>query len=1008
MEGKRPAASITAGIVKSSRLIRGVLVAFALCLSLPAAARADTDAIALSPLTYRAIGPAISGGRTTAVAGSDRDPALYYAGGAGGGVFKSTDGGVSWQPVFDREMVAPIGAIAVSRRDPSDVWVGTGESNPRNTVEEGAGIWHSIDGGKTWKHAGLDDAGSISSISIDPRDPRTVVVGVLGHIFRDGTTRGIYVTHDGGTHWTRALYVGPSSGVSDLTRVPDHPATLFAGLWQFRRHPWTMSSGGPAGGLYRSDDSGATWRKLTASGLPTGLTGRIGVVAAKGGRVYAIVQSKHGEIWRSDDGGRSWRVMPHSAMVGARPFYFSRLYVDPTNANRVVNVSLILSMSNDGARSFHAIATNVGWDYHATWWSADGRRLIIGSDEGVVLSADHGRHWSQPYALPFAQPYHLGFDEGVPSYRICVGLQDDNSWCGPSSSDTGLGVLNRDWYQVGPGDGMWARFDPRDPNLIWTTSTNSDPGQVYLYDARTKQVREVSPDARQVEDAAAALTHRFNWDTPLAFTDDGTALVGGERVFASSDRGVHWSAISPDLTRNEKTHQAVSGGPISEDASGAEIADTILQITPAQRDARVIWVGTDDGLVQLTRDGGKTWKNVTPPGMPEWGRVYTIEPGHAAAGTAYVAVDAHMTGDEHPHLFVTDDYGASWTSIASDLPPNLFVRSVREDPVDGALLYAGTQRGVWSSFDRGRSWHTLRLNMPATAIYDLQIDPHTSDLLVASHGRGVWILDDLGPLRAWAKARTTSVTLFAPREAYRMWRTAPINAFLDGSLPAGDFVGADRPYGAILTYYLARPARKVALEIRDAQGRVVRHLSGGKFTRHAGMNRAAWDLAEDGPTRWTGTFEQNRGPKVGAEAIPGAYTVRLLVDGVTLEHPLIVKADPRDTASAEEARVRHDFLAELYGDLGHVDTMLNAIDARRKHATATQATALDAFKHRLTLDQQNIEDLKTPPQLRERLLDLTSRVASTSFQAPTAAQQAEAATLRAQFASLTAAYPALK
>jgi hypothetical protein len=531
---------------------------------------------------------------------------------------------------------------------------------------------------------------------------------------------------------------------------------------------------------------------------------------------------------------------------------------------------------------------------------------------------------------------------------------------------------------------------------------------VYLYDTRTKQVREVSPDARQVEDAAAALTHRFNWDTPIAFTDDATALVGGERVFASTDHGVHWSTISPDLTRNEKSHQAVSGGPISEDASGAEIADTILQITPSPRDAHVIWVGTDDGLVQLTRDGGKTWKNVTPPGVPEWGRVYTIEAGHAAAGTAYVAVDAHMTGDEHPHLFVTDDYGASWTSIVSGLPPNLFVRSVREDPVEGALLYAGTQRGVWSSFDRGRSWHPLRLNMPATAIYDLQINPHTSDLLVASHGRGVWILDDLGPLRAWTKARTTSVTLFAPREAYRMWLGAPINAFLDGSLPAGDFVGSDRPYGAILTYYLARPARKVALEIRDAQGRVVRHLGGAKFTRHAGMNRAAWDLAEDGPTRWTGTFEQNRGPKVGAEALPGAYTVRLLVDGVTQEQPLIVKADPREGASAEEARVRHDFLAELYGDLGHVDTMLNTIDARRKHATAAQAAALDAFKHRLTLDQQNIEDLKTPPRLRERLLDLTSRVGSTSFQAPTAAQQAEAATLRAQFASLTAAYAALR
>ena len=379
-------------------------------MSIPLGARADATSDGFGSLAYRPIGPAISGGRATAIAGSDRDPAVYYAGGAGGGVFKSTDGGVSWRPVFDREPVAPVGALAVSPRDPNDVWVGTGEANPRNTVEEGAGVWHSTDGGKTWRHAGLDDAGSISAISLDPRDARTVVVGVLGHVFRDGTTRGVFVTHDGGAHWARTLFAGPSSGVSDLTRVPDRPSTLFAGVWQFRRQPWTMSSGGPLGGLYRSDDGGATWRKLTGHGLPAGLTGRIGVAAATRGRVYAIMQSQHGEIWRSDDGGNAWRAMPHDPLIGARPFYFSRLHVDPANRDRVVNVSLILSLSTNGARSFKPIATNAGWDYHNVWFSADGRRLAVASDEGVVLSADGGRRWSQPYALPISQPYHVGFD----------------------------------------------------------------------------------------------------------------------------------------------------------------------------------------------------------------------------------------------------------------------------------------------------------------------------------------------------------------------------------------------------------------------------------------------------------------------------------------------------------------------------------------------------------------------------------------------------------------------
>ncbi|MBV8580588.1 MAG: hypothetical protein JOZ86_08120 [Candidatus Eremiobacteraeota bacterium] len=977
----------------------------------PLAAGADPVSDELSALTYRSIGPAISGGRATAVAGSDVDPAVYYAGGAGGGVFKSTDAGRSWRPVFDKEAVAPVGAIAVARRDPNDVWVGTGEAYPRNTVEEGAGVWHSTDGGKTWKHAGLDDAGSIASVSIDPRDARTVVVGVLGHIFRDGTMRGVYVTHDAGAHWARTLYLGPSSGVSQLERVPDRPATLFAGMWQFRRTPWSMSSGGPAGGLYRSDDGGTTWRKLTGHGLPDGLTGRIGVAPATGGRIYAIMQTKHGDVWRSDDGGATWTAMPHSSLVGARPFYFTRLYADPANRERVIDVGLILSMTTNGARSFHAISTNAGWDYHHVWWSGDGHRIIIACDEGLILSDDGGAHWTQSYDIPLAQPYHVGYDDAVPSYHLCIGLQDDNSWCGASAVDNGIGVLNRDWYQVGPGDGMWALFDPSDPNLIWTTTTNSDTGQVYLYDERTKQQREVSPSARNSEDAPARLPYRFNWDSPIAF-DEGAVLAGGNVVFRSTDRGIHWTRISPDLTRNEKSHQRVSGGPISDDASGAETADTILQIAPSKLDPKVIWVGTDDGLVQRTLDGGATWKNVTPATFPAWERVYTIEPGHTSAATAYAAVDGHMTGDEHPHIFVTDDNGTTWRSLSGNLPPNVFVRSIREDPKNSSLLYAGTQRGVFVSFDRGREWHALRLNMPATAIYDLQIQPQANDLIVAAHGRGVWILDDLRPLQQWATTQSGGATvfnaLFTPRDAYRMWRTPPVNVFQDNSMPANTFVGENPPYGAILTYYLPHAAKKVSFEIADSRGRVVRHLSGKKYTRHAGFNRTSWELAEDGPTRWTGTFLQNRGPEEGAEALPGTYTVRLIADGKHYEQSLTVKPDPRDPSTADDLAKRHAFLARLNGELSVVDTMLNALDAKMRHAPAARVATLTTFKHRLTLDQENVEDLQTPARVRERILDLLGRVGSTSFQAPTAAQEAEGAALHTEVQSLASAYAAVK
>jgi photosystem II stability/assembly factor-like uncharacterized protein len=961
------------------------------------AASADPIADDFAGLKYRSIGPAISGGRTTAVAGSDVDPAVYYAGGADGGVFRSSDGGMSWKPVFDRASTAAIGAIAVAPKDANDVWVGTGESNPRNDVQEGAGVWHSRDGGKSWMQLGLDDAGSISSIALDPRDPKTVVVGVLGHVFRDGSVRGVYVTHDAGAHWTRTLFVGPSSGVSQVVRVPDRPNTLFAGIWEFRRRPWMMTSGGVLGGLYRSDDGGATWRKQIGHGFPTGPTGRIGIAAASSGRIYAIVQSREGDLFRSDDGGSTWTRAPHSPYIGARPFYFSNIYVDPADRERLIAVALILSMSKNGATSFDRIATNGGWDYHASWWSADGRRLIVGSDEGVVISADGGKHWWQPYDLPFSQPYHVAFDDAVPTYDVCVGLQDNNSWCAPNSAPNTVGVLNRDWYTVGPGDGMHAIFDPQDHDLIWQTSTNTGTGQIYLYDARTTQTLDVSPVAADNNDRPADLAHRFNWDTPIAFTQDGTALVGGEVVFASADKGRTWTVMSPDLTRNDRSHQQISGGPISVDVSGAETSDTLLSIAPSRLDAGVIWTGSDDGLVHVTRDGGKTWSDATPPGAPHFGRAYTVEPSGVSAGSAYVAFDAHMVGDDRPYLFATADYGKTWSSLGDGFPRSDFVRVVREDPKNANILYAGTKNGVEVSFDRGRRWHDLRLNMPATAIYDLQIQPDANDLIVASHGRGVFILDDLEPVQAFATLAPSTPTLFAPHAAYRLWQAAPVNTFTDQTLPDGEFVGDDR-IPAVFSYYLPKAARHVEVDVIDGDKRIVKHLAGSKITGHAGINRTGWDLTEDGPVRWRSTFEQNRGPKSGAEVIPGTYVVRLIADDRTIESTLTVIGDPRDPATAKDAPLRHDALAALNAEMSGIDTWLNEIDDKRK--TTRSPDAFAAFRGKLTMDPQNVEDLRAPPQLRERVEDLLSRIASSSFQAPTATQTTELARLQTMYASL--------
>lgn len=982
------------------RLVLGAFLALAVG-ALPALA--DPTSNAVGALKYRAIGPAIGGGRATAIAGSDRDPFVYYLGGAGGGVFKSIDGGATWTPVFDKEPVAPVGAIAVNPNDVNDVWVGTGEAYPRNTAEEGAGVYHSTNGGKTWAYAGLAETASIASITVDPRNPRVVAVGALGRIYRDSRDRGVYVTRDGGRTWSHTLSVGASSGISDLRRVPDRPSTLFAGVYQFRRYPWTFEGGGPNGGLYRSDDNGASWRKVSGNGFPAGLTGRVGVAPATGGRIYAIVQSKLGDTWRSDDGGTHWTAMPHSALVGARPFYFTRLYVDPSNRDRVISVGLILSMSTDGAKTFKVIAPNAGWDYHHVWWSRDGARVFVASDEGLVMSHDGGKTFAQSYDVPFTQPYRVGFDATVPYYNLCIGLQDDNTWCAPSTSDNAVGVLNRNWTQVAPGDGMWAVFDPKDANLVWSTSTNSDTGQIYLSDLTTKQAYEVSPDAELNGRAVAPLNYRFNWDTPVSFTNDGKALVGGNVVFESADHGKHWSAISPDLTRNDKSHQQASGGPVSKDMSGAETADTLLDVHASKVADGTIWTSSDDGMVHVTRDGGAHWSDVTPKALPHWSRVPTVEPGHFSAGTAYVAAENHMLGDEHPYVFGTDDYGATWNNISGDLPSTFFVRSVREDLTNRNLLYVGTNRGVFVTFDRGRHWHALRLNMPATAIYDLEIQPQANDLIVASHGRGVWILDDLRPLQAMAAGMPQAVTLYQPRTTYRMWRTTPVNTFPGPpAVPSNEFVGDNVDYGAIVSYYLPRADKRARIEIADASGRVVRHLSGKAVPGNAGLNRVAWDLNEDGPVKWKGTFKQNQGADTGAEVMPGTYTVRLLAGGTTASTMVDVKADPRDKTTIEDAKARHDYLAELNDEYSSVDTMLNDIDARLKHATGAQAGTLRALRERLTLDPRNVEDL-SGAQLRERIGDLIGRI-GTSFQAPNEPQVREAAAVRAEFQAVSAAY----
>ena len=562
-------------------------------------------------MKFRAIGPATSGGRVPAVAGSDRDPALYYVGGAGGGVFKSSDGGTSFQSVWTgASKFGAIGAIAIAPSDDKTVWVGTGETNPRNDVSYGDGVWVTHDGAKHWTHAGLDDTSTIAKILVDPKNAKRAIVAALGDPWKDSSARGVYVTNDGGRTWSKTLYVGPASGAADLAWNPKQPQTVFAAIWQFRREPWIATSGGPADGLYRSRDGGRTWAKIAGHGFPTDTLGRIGVAVAPSDpkRVYAVVQSKQGTVWRSDDGGDSWQRVSSNTLPEQRPFYFSHLAVDPRNEKRVIAVSMYLTLSKDGGRTWKHQTGAVHVDNHVLWWSADGTRLIEGNDGGVILSRNGGDSWAFLDRIPLAQIYHVGFSDEKP-YLICGGLQDNSSWCAPTTSRNGIGLINRDWFAIAGGDGMYAVPDPVDPNFIWT---NTQDGVLGIYDQKARQSTDVSPYPRDVFTSATSFAeskYRFNWNAPLAFSpqDGHVAYFGGNVVFKTTDRGRHWTPISPDLTRNEKEHQRNSGGPINLDVSGAEYYDTTLALAPSPKDANLIWAGTDDGLIHLTRDGGAHW-----------------------------------------------------------------------------------------------------------------------------------------------------------------------------------------------------------------------------------------------------------------------------------------------------------------------------------------------------------------------------------------------------------------
>lgn len=963
-------------------------------------------------LRFRNLGPAVSGGRLGAVAGTDADPSLYYVGAAGGGVWRTTNAGQTFSPVFDSQDVGSIGAIAIDPRDSKTVWVGTGEGAPRNDVSQGDGVYRTTDGGRTWSHVLTLGNALVASIAIDSRDSNSVLVAVLGDPFADNAARGIYRTTDGGKTWQKTLYVDERTGASDLAASAKEPGVVYAGMWPYRRTGWSSQSGGTQGGLFKSTDFGATWQKLSGNGLPAGETGRIGVAVAPSDplRVYALIESKQGLLWRSDDGGTSWKLTSSNTLIDERPFYYTHVFVDPTNEDHLWALSVRLTVSTDGGKTWRIGSRGVHGDNHAMWISKDAKRIIEGNDGGPSFSFDDGATWQMPHNLTIAQLYHVGFDRENP-YHVCAPLQDNGVWCAPNDG-LGGGISSSQWQNMGGGDGTWVVPEPRRPWIVWLSSGGGNfAGSLDVINTRTNEDRTVSPylhDQNVVD--PRALKYRFNWETPIAFDpfDPRTVYTAGNVLFRSRDEGTHWSVVSGDLTRNERSHETVTGG-ITLDGTGAETSETILYIEPSAARRGEVWIGTDDGYVQLTRDGGKTWRNVTPAGIRPFGRFASLSASTHNAGEAYAVYDLHMTGDRTPHIFATADYGAHWRDIAANLPVGQQVRSVRADPRNPRLIYAGLENSLWATFDGGAHWRNVNFNLPATSVRDLGVQPDRDDLLIATHGRGVWILDDLSPLQMLDAARAVSsgVFVFPVRPAIQWNEHSYFGTRTDGAAP---------PYGAIVTYYLRRPAKLApTAEIVDSTGRAVRSFKAKDLTNQAGLNRFTWDTTADAPPIWKFTPTWNQGAAFSQESVgvlPGRYTL-VLHAGITVRRPIVVRQDPRTHYTAAQMRLGYDAMRQVFGDFGRVNIALNMLSTvlneaplrtaalNKAHSGALALRVADAASQArallLSITQNPVNDQDDDfltDVLRERLQTQMGTFGG-SAGPPTAAQLNENATLHA-------------
>jgi photosystem II stability/assembly factor-like uncharacterized protein len=921
----------------------------ALILTVGAAAWAQRiDPKTYAGMRWRSLGP-YRGGRALAVTGVPSEPSVFYFGSVDGGVWKTVNAGLTWQPLFQHEPVASIGAIAIAPSDPNVIYVGTGEADMRSDMSLGGGVYKSTDAGQTWKHMGLTDTQHIGRILVDPHDPNLVLVAALGHAYDGNAERGVFRSADGGRSWQKVLYKNENTGAIDLAADPTNPRIVYAALWQARRPTWNQypPNGGPGGGIYKSTDEGQTWHQLTGHGLPTGETGRIGLTAGTGDRVYAIIDCKEGGLYRSDDGGANWQHVSSDPRIFGRGWYFSRVTVDPKNPDTVWVPNVALYRSTDGGRRFEAVKGAPGGDdYHILWIDPENtQHMILGVDQGTVVSLDGGRTWSSWYNQPTAQFYHVATDNRVP-YWI-YGAQQDSGTVGiPMRSNYGA-LTFRDWHPVGGGESGYIVPDPTNPDIVYGGDTD---GILHKWNAITTQAETISP-ALLVPFGAdiAKLKYRFTWTSPIVFSPQNPHLLyyGSQYLLETTDGGSSWRKGSPDLTVRPGTEGQPQRG-------------VIYTIAPSALKAGEIWVGTDNGLVQLTLDGGKTWKNVTPKGLTAWSKISLIEASHFDPATAFAAVDRHRLGDIHPYIYVTHDYGASWTEIVDGIAPDTYVHAVREDPVRRGLLFAGTETGIYISFDDGAHWQSLQLNLPTAAVRDMAIEQ--GDLVAATHGRGFWVLDDISPLRQLtAQVEASNAYLFKPRLTYRFRRSTNT----DTPLPPEEPQGQNPPSGAIIYYWLkSAPAGPVTLEVLDSTGKVVRRYSSAKtpappdmsdyavapywakpvqaLSAQPGMHRFVWDLHYARPQAVGHDFpiaavphETPLGPR-GPLAVPGRYTIRLTAGGASHSQSFDLRMDPNVKVSQADLEAQLALGLKITSAMDRSFEALDGVEALQKSFDAAR------------------------------------------------------------------------